>query len=388
MFDEAGYATACIGKWHLGFGEKAPCDWSKPLRPGPLELGFDYYFGVPKVNSGPPYVYVENDRVVGWDPADPLVFDRENPTPVREYPEKVKNYFGGAKRAHELYVDELVGTTLTGKAVGWIREHQDEPFFLYFATTNIHHPFTPAPRFRGTSECGLYGDFIHELDWIVGEVLRTLDELDLTRETIVIFTSDNGGMLNLGGREAWKKGHRLNGDLLGFKFGAWEGGHRVPMIVRWPGHVPPGNTSDALMCHVDLLATFAAILDQPRQDGEGRDSLNQLETITGRPLQPVRTRAVLAPSRPEHLAIRDGDWVYIGARGSGGFGNGLFRMIWEERRHSDIGPTNQIKPDAPPAQLYNLQEDPNQQTNVIRENPLVAERLRQQRDARLREATE
>lgn len=380
MFDEAGYATACIGKWHLGFG-KSPTDWTKPLRPGPLELGFDYYFGVPKVNSGPPYVYVENDRVVGSDPDDPLVFDRENPSPTREYPEKVKNYFGGAKKAHDLYVDEMVGTTLTEKAVGWMRQHADEPFFLYFATTNIHHPFTPAPRFQGTSECGPYGDFIHELDWIVGEVLRTLDELDLASNTIVIFTSDNGGMLNLGGRKAWQMGHRLNGDLSGFKFGAWEGGHRVPMIVRWPGKIAPRSVAADLFCHVDLLATFAAILGKTTQPDEGRDSIDQLETITGDPEQPLRTRAVLAASRPEHLAIRDGDWVYIGAQGSGGFDNGLFRMIWEERRHSDIGPVNQIKPNAPPEQLYNLAEDPRQERNVIRVQPEAAERLRRLRDA-------
>ena len=118
-----------------------------------------------------------------------------------------------------------------------------------FATPHIHHPFTPGPKFKGSSEAGRYGDFIQEFDWMVGEVLRTLDELKLRDNTLVIFTSDNGGMLNQGGQDAWKAGHRLNGDLLGFKFDAWEGGHRVPFIARWPGKIEAGSVSDQLICH-------------------------------------------------------------------------------------------------------------------------------------------
>ena len=237
---DAGYSTACIGKWHLGFGSRTPTDWNAALKPGPLELGFDYYFGMPVVNSHPPFVYVENHRVVGRTDDDPFVYAQQAET--RQFDEKFGvREIGGARAAHALYDDEAVGTTLTEKAVGWIRERsqEDAPFFLYLATTNIHHPFTPAKRFQGTSKAGPYGDFIHELDWIAGEVMKTLDETGVSDNTLVIFTSDNGGMLNRGGQEAWRRGHRLNGDLFGFKFEAWEGGHRIPFIARWPGHIEP-----------------------------------------------------------------------------------------------------------------------------------------------------
>jgi len=249
IMKEAGHATACIGKWHLGFGENAP-DWNGDLKPGPLELGFDYYFGVPVVNSHPPFVYVENHRVVGLVPDDPFVFGKKAKT--REFFEKMgTDQIGGADAAHALYDDEAVGTTLTAKAVDWIKERKKEPFFLYLATTNIHHPFTPAPRFKGTSQCGRYGDFIHELDWIVGEVMKTLEEQGVADNTLVIFTSDNGGMFNVGGQDAWEAGHRLNGDLLGFKFSAWEGGHRVPFIARWPGRIEAGSTSEQLISEIE-----------------------------------------------------------------------------------------------------------------------------------------
>ncbi|MFM9078963.1 MAG: sulfatase-like hydrolase/transferase, partial [Opitutaceae bacterium] len=187
-----------------------------------------------------------------------------------------------------------------------MRAHRERPFFLYFPTPQIHHPFTPHPRFVGTSQCGRYGDFIHELDWMVGEILRTLDELKLAANTLVIFTSDNGGMLNEGGQAAWRAGHRANGDLLGYKFGAWEGGHRVPFIVRWPGRVPAGTTSDALVANLDLLATFAALTGQRLGPAEGPDSFNALPSLTGTPSARVRESLVLQPIAPRNIAIRSG----------------------------------------------------------------------------------
>ncbi|MEM1069560.1 MAG: arylsulfatase [Planctomycetota bacterium] len=261
VLKSSGYATAMIGKWHLGFGA-GKTDWNKPLKPGPLELGFDYYFGMPTVNSGPPFVYVENHSVVDYDPKDPFVM--RQPSVTQRFPEKSGyNAIGGARKAHERYRDEYVGTTFAEKAVQWINEQsqrsESQPFFLYLATTNIHHPFTPHPRFKGTSQCGLYGDFVHELDWMVGEVLAALDKTGATDSTLVVFTSDNGGMLHNTGQKAWRAGHRLNGKLLGFKFGAWEGGHRVPFIVRWPAKVPAGTVSNALVSQLDLLPTFAAV---------------------------------------------------------------------------------------------------------------------------------
>ena len=232
VFKESGYDTAAFGKWHLGFGE-GENDWQEPLRPGPQDLGFDYYFGMPVVNSAPPYVYVENDRIVGSDPADPLVplgrDSNRKPTPITPIPpeaaQRSANRFSGAVEAHKLFNDYEVGTKLTQKATEWIEARGDKPFFAYFSTTNVHHPFTPAKRFHGTSECGPYGDFVHELDWIVGEVMNSLETAGVADNTLVIFTSDNGGMFNLGGRVAAAKGHKINGDLLGSKFGIWEGGH-------------------------------------------------------------------------------------------------------------------------------------------------------------------
>ena len=384
VLKSADYATAVIGKWHLGFGT-GKTDWNKALKPGPLEVGFDYYFGMPTVNSGPPFVYVENHHVVDYDPADPFVMRSKSVT--QKWPEK-SGYtaIGGAEKAHLRYRDEMVGTTFAEKAVAWIKERQTaettSPFFLYLATTNIHHPFTPHPRFVGTSQCGRYGDFVHELDWIVGEVMATLDQLELAKNTLVVFTSDNGGMLNKTGQTAWKEGHRLNGDLLGFKFGAWEGGHRVPFIVRWPDRVPAGTTSNALVSQVDLLATFAAASGGAIPADAIVDSVNQLPEFTGIATEAARDLLVLSPNSPKHLTIRKGNWVYIPARGEGGFQGkkvgdhllaGAASQPLTKLVNSDVV-DGKIRSDAPPAQLYDLESDPAQAVNVYQEHPeLVAE---------------
>ncbi len=383
VMKQAGYATACIGKWHLGFGEEAP-DWNGDLDPGPLELGFDYYFGMPVVNSHPPFVYVENHRVVGLDPEDPFVFDQTAETQVFE--EKMGiDQIGGAKKAHALYDDTYVGTTLAEKAVSWIKAHKEEPFFLYFPTTNIHHPFTPHPQFQGTSDAGRYGDFIHELDWIVGEVTRTLDEEGLADNTLLLFTSDNGGMINLGGQNAWKLGHRQNGDLLGFKFDAWEGGHRVPFIARWPGRIPAGSVSHQLISNVDLLASMAALTGYELKDGEGPDSFNILTALTGDVSQPVRDHLVLSPFRKTHLSLRAGDWIFISGEAGGGFSSpdlgthgfgGYPALHFAGQKNSNME-NGKRKPDAPKEQLYNLRTDPRQTRNVILEQPIVAETMRE-----------
>lgn len=383
VMKEAGYATAVIGKWHLGFGNETPIDWNKELKPGPLELGFDYYFGVPVLNSHPPFVYVENHRVVGLAPEDPMVYEKQAET--RFFPEKFGLAdIGGGKAAHFLYDDRKVGTTLKDKAIDWIKENKNKPFFLYFATTNIHHPFTPDPRFIGTSEAGRYGDFIHELDWMIGEVLATLDEEGLTDNTLVILTSDNGGMFNQGGQDAWKAGHRLNGDLLGMKFGAWEGGHRVPFIARWPGKIPAGTVSDELLSNVDILATLAAFVEQPLAEDEGPDSYNMLPALTGSPKEPIRDYLVISPSQKTHISIRKGKWMYIPAQGEGGFGGtkigehtlgGAAAHLLTGQVNSDVE-NGKIKADAPPAQLYDLESDPTQRKNLYNEYPKIVEELR------------
>ena len=382
LMKEAGYSTACIGKWHLGFGKTYPVDWNKPLKPGPLELGFDYYFGIPVVSSHPPFVYVENQHIVGLTPDDPMVYGKHAET--RWFPEKFGlDAIGGGRAAHALYDDRSVGTTLKEKAVEWIKQHKNEPFFLYLATTNIHHPFTPAPRFIGKSNSGRYGDFIQELDWIVSEVLRTLDEERLKDNTLVIFTSDNGGMLNQGGQDVWRDGHHMNGNLFGFKFDAWEGGHRVPFIARWPGKIPASTKSDQLICNVDMLATFAAIINRPLKEDEALDSRNILKALTGNPETPVRDQLIISPLDRNHLTIRKGDWVYIPAQDGGGFSGkkigmhgfgGSATQLLTHQVNSDIE-NGHIKRDAPPAQLYNLRDDPRETKNIYTEKPEIVKEL-------------
>lgn len=401
VFQNKGYRTACLGKWHLGFGMDEN-DWQVPLGPGPNEVGFDYYWGIPFVNSGSPYVYVENKTVVGHEADDPLVYLGRNyegdlqPSPTPTFPKeasiKSPNLFAGALKAHELYDDEKTGTHLAEKAVDWITQNKNNPFFLYFATTNIHHPFTPAPRFKGTSQAGLYGDYIHELDWMVGQIVQSLEKNGLTENTLIIFTSDNGGMLNLGGRIAVEKGHKINGDLLGFKFGVWEGGHRVPFIVKWPGKVPENTVSDQLISTMDMLATFAALTGQQQSPAlADKNSVNVLPAFLGEQGN-AREELLLAPRRPENLSLRQGKWMYIPAKGSGGFGGskpehhawgGAAGVAFVGGTNSDME-NGKLKQDAPPAQLYDLEADPNQSLNVYTENPEVVAKM----DGRLTELKE
>ena len=325
VMKRSGYSTAIVGKWHLGFRTDEKMDWNKELAPGPLELGFDYYFGVPILNSHPPFVYVENHHVVGYDPNDPFVRGKRAET--EEFDEKFGiNSIGGATAAHRLYKDRAVATTLKDRAVQWIKEHKDSPFFLYYATTNIHHPFTPAERFVGTSEAGPYGDSIHELDWVVGEIMRTLDEEGLAGNTLLIFTSDNGGMLNHGGQRAWKAGHHINGKLLGFKFGAWEGGHRIPMIVRWPGIVAPQTQCDHYLMIEDF---FPTILEMAGVDNyttvQQRDGISFMPLLTGK--GKMKDRDIYwhypnswGPSGPgigATCSIRSGEWKLVYYFGDG-----------------------------------------------------------------------
>ena len=381
VMKEAGYATACIGKWHLGFGKQAP-NWNGELKPGPLELGFDHYFGVPVVNSHPPFVYVEDYRVVGHVPEDPFVFGKKAKT--KEVFEKMGyTQIGGAEAAHTLYDDYAVGTKLTEKAVEWIKGQKENPFFLYLSTTNIHHPFTPAKRFQGTSQCGPYGDFIHELDWIVGEVMETLEEKGVADNTLVLFTSDNGGMFNVGGQDAWKDGHRLNGELLGFKFSAWEGGHRVPFIAKWPGKIEAGTTSSQLVSNIDLLATFAALTGVGVKDGQGRDSVDILPALTGNPTCPIRDHLILSPFKPTNITVRKGKWVYIAAQAGGGFTaakrgahafGGPPAITFAGYQNSDIA-NGKVKPGTPPAQLYDLGNDLKQTTNLYNQHPEVVKEM-------------
>lgn len=383
IMKDAGYATAIIGKWHLGFGNDEPVDWNKPLKPGPLEMGFDYYFGVPVLNSHPPFVYVENHHVLGLTPDDPLVYGKKAVT--REFDEKFDySVIGGGHAAHALYEDRKVGTLLTEKAITWLEGHKAEPFFLYFATTNIHHPFTPAPQFIGTSSTGAYGDFVHELDWMIGQLMTAVEKAGLSENTLVFFISDNGAMFNRGGQTAWETGHKINGDLLGMKFGAWEGGHRVPFIAKWPGHIPAGTVTSELVSNVDFLATLAEITGQDLQTNAAQDSVSFLTVLKQQNKTPVRDHLIISPASRKHLAIRKGRWMYIPAQGEGGFRGqhighhdfaGAAALKFTGQINSDIE-DGRIKEGAPPAQLYDLIADPVQRTNLYDKHPEIVEDLK------------
>lgn len=374
LLKKYNFSTACIGKWHLGFGVDKP-DWNGELKPGPLEVGFDYYYGIPNASSHPPFVYVENHRVIGYNPKDPFVFGKKAKTDFF-YEKLDMSVIGGADSAHSLYKDELLGTTLTEKALEWIKhQNKEKPFFLYFATTNIHHPFAFNPTFRGTSEAGRYGDDIHELDWEVGRIMQELDEAKLTENTLVIFTSDNGGMLNDGGLDAWRAGHKLNGKLLGYKFDAWEGGHRIPFIIRWPGHVTPNSKSNQLISLIDMMGTVGSLLNYDLKEGEGPDSYNVLSTFIKDTNAEFRDEVIFAGA--ELLSLRKGKWLFINGQGSGGFRDnrgGPAALAITGEINSDIE-NGKIKPNAPLKQLYNLKEDVEQKVNVIKQYPQVAKQM-------------
>jgi len=333
-----GYVTGCVGKWHLGFGEKKP-DWNGQLKPGPLEIGFDYYFGVPVSNNWPPFVYVENHHVVDRQEGEDIkVVGTDENQPILP------------KRKHE-----NIALDQTTKAVNFIVENKDKPFFLYFATCNVHKPHTPNERFKSTSQAGIYGDFISEFDWSVGEVLKTLDRLGLTDQTLIVVTSDNGATLS--GKEY---GHHSCGKLRGQKADTWEGGHRVPFIARWPNNIKPGTSSDEMICHIDLLATCAAMVDHKLPNNAGEDSYNILPALMGEKLErPIRD-AIVHHSGRGMFAIRQGSWKLILGLGSGGFSIPYFQ---------------EPEADGPQGQLYNLQDDPYETNNLWLQHPEIVERL-------------
>jgi arylsulfatase A-like enzyme len=329
MLQKAGYATAAIGKWHLGLGEKGKLDWNGDIKPGPREIGFDYSFIIPATGDRVPCVYVENGRVVNLDPKDPIEVNyqhkigneptgKENPELLKMHPSHGHNmtivngisrigWMSGGKAA--LWNDEEMSDTLAKKAVSFIEQHKDEPFFVYFATHDIHVPRVPHPRFAGKTPLGPRGDVINEVDDSFGQVLAALDRLKLTDNTIVIVSSDNGPVLDDGYKdEAVQKvdGHKPAGPFRGGKYSAFEGGTREPLIVRWPGHVKPG-VSDALVCQIDFLASFAALTHQSLDAEAGPDSFNVLPALLGQ--SKVGRDILIEQGGP--MAIRDGQWKLV-----------------------------------------------------------------------------
>ena len=376
VFKAAGYQTGLVGKWHLGLGDPPKTDFNGEIQPGPLELGFDYAFFIPATGDRVPCVFVENHRVAGYDPADPIKTSygmKIGDEPTGADPDaklKIKGgpghkdsivngiprigFMTGGKAAR--WVDEDIADTLTKKAVTFIEANAKRPFFLYFATHDIHEPMVPNPRFRGTSGCGWRGDVIHQLDWCVGEVLATLERLNLTDNTLVIFTSDNGGAIKNTYDDGTNPLHGLqppNGSLRGFKGSLYEGGHRVPMIARWPGHIQAGGTSGALIGHIDLLATAAALTGQKLPPGAGPDSFNILPALLGeKTAPPARDHLVLQNNGQAPLALREGDWVLIEP------GAGL-----RQKRAPSAGDAE------PTCELYQLSTDLAQKNDLARKEP-------------------
>jgi arylsulfatase A-like enzyme len=363
MLRKSGYVTGCVGKWHLGLGGET-LDWNGDIKPGPLEVGFDYCFIIPATGDRVPCVYVENHRVVGLEPDDPIQVSYGKPIgdePTgRARPDLLKmglthghdqtiingisriGYMTGGKKAR--WVDEDMADDLTRKAVAFVEQHRDRPFFLYFSTHDIHVPRVPHPRFAGQSQCGTRGDVIEQLDWCVGQLLAALDRLGLAENTLVIFTSDNGPVLDDGyadGAVADLGDHRPAGPLRGGKYTVYEGGTRVPTIVRWPARVQPG-ASAAVVGQIDLLASLAALLKTDLPADAAPDSFNVLPAWLGQS-QHGRDHLV---QQGRGLAIRAGHWKLIPARDA-----------------------------TASSELYNLQRDAGETENLIDQHPEVARRL-------------
>ena len=364
----AGYQTAIIGKWHLGYGREEGFEknrgtqppnywkprgpgpnWNGELKPGPIEAGFDYSYVMPVANSFPPYVIVKNHHVEGL----------RKDSPIGKMESKNNGKMEGGEGAR--WKDEELVDKFTNQIVSQLEgfSKSKNPFFLFYAAHQPHLPWRPHPRFKGSSQAKAYGDVIQELDWSVGELLKTLDRLKMSDNTLVIFSSDNGAS----GRNF--NGHMANGILRGGKGDLSEGGHRVPFVARWPGKIKPGIKSDELISQVDLMATFAKIINKKLPMGAGPDSENVLPVLLGgKPADPDRYQ-VFSSGGTGALCIRQGKWKYMSGQGHQGYGE-FFRKK----------PQPTPKPGDPPAQLYDLEKDISEKNNLYNKHPEIVKRLK------------
>ena len=374
MLTNAGYSTGVVGKWHLGLGEgDFNCqDWNGEITPGPRELGFGYSFLIPATGDRVPCVYVENQRIVNLDPNDPIEISYTTPfegislgrdqlAGLKQQPSvghdlaivngiSRMGYMRGGKSAW--WTDETMADTITLKATRFIERNRKNPFFLYFATHDIHAPRVPHPRFAGETAMGARGDAIVQFDWSVGQILATLDRLNLSDNTLVIFSSDNGPVAEEGYRD---RGHELIGShkpaglLRGGKYSALEGGTRVPFIVRWPARVKPGN-SKAMVSQIDLLGSLAQLCRQNIPGSGAPDTQNSLDTWLGK--SDADRRFIVEQSIGTLSVIRDG-WKYITPS--------------KAARYYEEGKI-ELGHDTIP-QLYNLLKDQEEQENVAKSYP-------------------
>jgi arylsulfatase A-like enzyme len=369
ILKQAGYTTGCVGKWHLGLGA-GEIDWNGEIRPGPLEVGFDYSFIIPATGDRVPCVYVENRRVAGLDPRDPIRVSYQEkigdePT-GRERPDLLWmklsaghdgtivngisriGWMSGGRSAR--WVDEDMADTITAKAVSFLERSKGRPFFLYFATHDIHVPRVPHGRFRGSTPLGVRGDAVRQFDDCAGRLMGALDRLKLAENTLLIVTSDNGPVVDDGyadGSPEALDGHRPAGPLRGGKYSVYEGGTRMPFIARWPARIKPG-VSDALIGQMDLAASLAALIGQKLPADAAPDSFNVLPALLGESRQ-GREHIV---EQGETLAIRQGPWKLIPAR------------------EAAAGKKEGAAPE-----LYHLARDLGETTNVAAQNPQVVAEL-------------
>jgi arylsulfatase A len=372
MLQRAGYITGVIGKWHLGLGNGV-VDWNAEIRPGPLEIGFNYSFLIPATQDRVPTVYVENHRVANLDSRDPITVSYQKkvgglPTGL-EHPELLKvkadtqhsntitngisriGYMTGGRSAW--WVDEDIPFVLLDKTLSFFTENKSKPFFLLLSYTDVHVPREPNARFRGKSTMGKRGDAIAQMDWMTGEVLKQLEELKLSENTLIIFTSDNGPVLDDGyddKAEDLVGAHHPSGPFKGGKYSVFEAGTRVPTIVYWPGKVKP-DVSDAMVNQVDLFSSLARLTGQSLQPADAPDSYEMLDTWLGKEKK----------DRPDMLeeaytyAVRQGEWKYISPQTKPA-------PEWMKNKRIESGLA--MEP-----QLYNLKKDIGEEHNVSAQYP-------------------
>jgi len=379
MLKKAGYKTGVVGKWHLGLGDGF-VDWNKTVKPGPAEIGFDYSFLLPSTGDRVPSVYMENGNVVGLSSGDPLevsyvkkVGNRptgyENPDLRRQAadPQHNKTIVNGISRIGWMkggksaeWVDEDFPYVLTKKANNFMAENKNQPFFLYYSFHDIHVPRLPNKNFQGKSDMGPRGDAIVQVDYVVGEIVKSLEQQGIADNTLLIFTSDNGPVLNDGYEdEAVEKlgGHKPAGIYRGGKYSVYEAGTRVPTIVSWPGKVSP-KVSNALMNQVDFYSSFASMVGQDLEDSI-IDSENHLKALLGETTQ-GREEVILEGF---NLGLRQGNWKYIKPDTSGKD----TRWI-ENDKKIEHGLMKE-------AQLFDLSKDPGEQNNIALKNPQKVKEL-------------
>jgi arylsulfatase A len=388
MLKKAGYRTGVVGKWHLGLGTGKP-DWNSEVKPGPLEIGFDYSFLIPATQDRVPTVFLENHRVVGLDPNDPISVDysrRFNGEPVGyENPQMLKikadlqhsqaitngisriGYMTGGKKA--LWTDEDFSMILTAKANDFITQHKAQPFFLYFSFPNIHVPRTPNQKFVGATKMGSRGDAIAEMDWMVGETIKTLKKLGIENNTLIIFSSDNGPVLDDGYDDKavqLLRKHRPAGIFKGGKYSAFEGGTRVPTIAYWPDQIEPG-VSDALISQVDFFASLAKLTGTRIDDGKtAPDSQDLLSVLMGKSVNGRKEMVEEAFT----MALRSGEWKYI---------KPVSKPTPEWLKNKAVATGLSKDP-----QLYNLSKDPSEQRNLADTHPEILKSLADKLDGILK----